>query len=377
MENNKTDPVNRFLADAKSRAQTHDIDMLVFGNEAADLDSVVSAIGLAWVLGNGRKSCSALPLIPIKRDDFRLKTESRWVLSQTGIDAENLFFQDDVLPLNTLMSRARALALVDHNRLANGFSKHEKKVRLIMDHHEDLNLYPKALRRIEPVGSCATLVGQDLINGSGGGSGGGTARGIPGNLAALLLGAILIDTVNLDPKAGRATPRDHAVAKHLQPIAGLDTDGFYQGIRAAKSDIRDMDTRDLLRRDCKTFQFNKVTCTVASVPLALEQWMERDMGLASGIETYAREMQADILMTMNTQRIPEFSRGIAVFCKSPVLFTTISAMLASNLDLEIIPPPQGFNCGGVHFFRQGNLSLSRKKLEPMLSRYFSKCEHLH
>lgn len=372
MGNNKTDPVNRFLSDAKSRAQTHDIDMLVFGNEAADLDSVVSAIGLAWALKNARKSCSALPLIPIKREDFRLKTESRWVLSQTGIDAEKLFFQDDVLPLDTLMSRVRGLALVDHNRLANGFSKYQDKVRLIMDHHEDLRLYPHALRRIEPVGSCATLVGQDLINGRG-----GAAGEIPGNLAVLLLGAILIDTVNLDPKAGRATPRDHAVATHLQPLAGLDTDGFYQGIRAAKSDIREMGTRDLLKRDCKTFQFNKVTCTVASVPLALEQWMERDMGLAKGIETYAREMQADILMTMNTQRIPEFSRGIAVFCKSPVLFTTISAMLASNLDLEIIPPPQGFDCGDVHFFRQGNLSLSRKKLEPMLDRYFSKREHPH
>lgn len=373
MGNNKTDPVNRFLSDARNWAKHHDIDILVFGNEAADLDSVVSAIGLAWVLGNGKKPCAALPLIPIKRDDFRLKTESRWMLSQTGIDAETLFFLDDVLPLDTRMSRVRGLALVDHNRLANGFSKYEEKVIFIMDHHEDLKLYPNALGRIEPVGSCATLVGEDLINGCVGGA----AGEIPGNLAALLLGAILIDTVNLDPKAGRATPRDYAVAKHLQSIAGLDTDGFYQGIRAAKSDIRDMDTRDLLRRDCKTFQFNKVTCTVASVPLALEQWMERDMGLASGIETYAREMQADILMTMNTQRIPEFSRGIAVFCKSPVLLTTISAMLASNLDLEIISPPQGFDCGDVHFFRQGNLRLSRKKLEPMLDRYFSKLEQPH
>ncbi len=369
-KNKSEDPVNRFLSDARSRAQTHDIDMLVFGNEAADLDSVVSAIGLGWVLGNGKKPCAALPLIPIQRDDFRLKTESRWVLSQTGIDAENLFFLDDVLPLDALMSRVRGFALVDHNRLTNSFSKYEEKVRLIMDHHEDLNLYPNALRQIEPVGSCATLVGEDLINGSGGGA----VVKIPGSLAALLLGTILIDTVNLDPNAGRATPRDHAVVEHLQPIADLDTDNFYQGIRAAKSDISGMDTRDLLRRDCKTFQFNKLSCTVASVPLALERWMLRDMGLAKGIESYAGEMQADILMTMNTQRTPEFSRGIAVFCKSPVLFTTISAMLASNLDLEIIPPPQGFECGDVHFYRQGNLSLSRKKLEPMLDRYFSQLE---
>lgn len=370
MENKKKDPLNRFLSDARSRTQTHDIDMLVFGNEAADLDSVVSAIGLAWVLGNGKKPCAALPLIPIKRDDFRLKTESRWVLSQTGIDVENLFFLDDALPLDTLMSRVWGLALVDHNRLANGFSNYEEKVRLIMDHHEDLKLYPNALRRIEPVGSCATLVGEDLIHGCGGGA----AGKIPASLAALLLGAILIDTVNLDPSAGRATPRDHAVAGHLHPIAGLDTESFYQGIRAAKSDIREMNTRDLLRRDCKTFQFNKVSCTVASVPLALEQWMVRDMGLAKGIETYAGEVQADILMTMNTQRTPEFSRGIAVFCKSPVLFTTISAMLAFHLDLERIPPPRGFDCGEVHFFRQGNLSLSRKKLEPILDRYLSNLE---
>ncbi|MCG8548826.1 MAG: pyrophosphatase, partial [Desulfobacterales bacterium] len=71
---NKKDPLNLFLSDARSRARTQEIDMLVFGNEAADLDSVVSAIGLAWVLGNGSKPCRALPLIPTKRDDFRLKT---------------------------------------------------------------------------------------------------------------------------------------------------------------------------------------------------------------------------------------------------------------------------------------------------------------
>lgn len=370
MNNKKEDPINLFLADARSKTLTHNIDMLIFGNEATDLDSMVSAIGLAWVLGTGKKPCKALPLIPIKRDDLRLKTEGRWVLARTGIDAENLLFLDDVSSLEDLMSRVRGIALVDHNRPANGFSKYQEKVRLILDHHEDLKLYPNALRRIERVGSCATLVGEDLITGNGGGA----AEKIPKSLAALLLGAILIDTVNLDPNAGRVTPRDLAVAKHLKTIAGLDPDNFYQGIRRAKSDISEMDTRDLLRRDCKTFQFNKVSCTVASVPLALEQWMVRDMDLAGGIETYAKEVQADILMTMNTQRTPEFSRGIAVFCKSPVLFTTISTMLAFNLDLETIPPPQGFECGNVHFFRQGNLSLSRKKLEPILDKYFSKLE---
>lgn len=366
MKNKREDPVNRFLSD--TRARHHDADMLVFGNEAADLDSVVSAIGLAWVLGNGEKPCPALPLIPVKRDDFRLKTESRWVLSQTGIDAEMLFFLDDVPSLDVLFSRVKGLALVDHNRLANAFSEYGEKVRLIVDHHEDLKLYPDALRRIEPVGSCATLVAEDLINGCAGEA----ACEIPQSLAVLLLGAILIDTVNLDPDAGRATPRDHAVADHLKAVVDLDTDRFYQGIRAAKSDISEMNTRDLLRRDCKTFQFNTVRCTVSSVPLSLKKWMVRDMNLARGIEAYAREMQADILMTMNTQRTPRFSRGIAVFCKSPDLFTTISAMLASNLDLEVIPGPPGFDCGRVHFFRQGNLSLSRKKLEPVLDRYFSK-----
>ncbi|HKL83063.1 MAG TPA: pyrophosphatase, partial [Desulfobacter sp.] len=70
-KNKIEDPVNQFLSDARSWAQTHDIDMLVFGNQAADLDSVVSAIGLAWVLGNRKKHCTTLPLIPIKRDDFR------------------------------------------------------------------------------------------------------------------------------------------------------------------------------------------------------------------------------------------------------------------------------------------------------------------
>jgi hypothetical protein len=53
----------------------------------------------------------------------------------------------------------------------------------------------------------------------------------------LLLGVILLDSANLDPKAGKATPLDHtAVEALLSRLPGLSVDDLFASLSKAKFD---------------------------------------------------------------------------------------------------------------------------------------------
>ena len=65
-------------------------------------------------------------------------------------------------------------------------------------------MYNAKQRDIEVIGSCCTLVANQINRNS---THKGTVFGDLG-VAKLLLGTILLDTVNLDPKYQKATPKD-------------------------------------------------------------------------------------------------------------------------------------------------------------------------
>lgn len=53
-------------------------------------------------------------------------------------------------------------------------------------------------------------------------------------LATLMLGPILLDTVNLSPQHRRVTPRDEAVAQKLIKIAQINHNNFFTELQNAK-----------------------------------------------------------------------------------------------------------------------------------------------
>ncbi len=360
--------LNRYLGQARSHATSNPIDTLVVGNEAADLDSIATAFVLAYILGKQKKKPLALPLIPISRDDFRLRTEAVYVLGEAKIDLALVLFLDDIAQdadaFRQFLNKVQHLTLVDHNRLSGRFEPYADKVSHIVDHHENEGFYPRANRTIEPVGSCATLAGELLI------------KECPGamepHIATLLLGTILLDTVNLDPKAGRVTPKDISVAQALEPFCQIKPDSFYQAVREAKFSIKGLDTRDLLRKDYKEFSFGQIRCGIASVPISLTRWKDRDPNLGKNLETWAHEKNLDILVTMSAWSGLTFSRDLGVYTCHPNDIEPLIAMLQSNgLDLTPLKKHVPCDTGKTVFFNQGNSSISRKKLVPLLSEFFS------
>ena len=91
----------------------------------------------------------------------------------------------------------------------------------LADHHKDQwPAYLKVRKNIEPVGSCCTLVTEKLL----------ALDLLDGQMVSLLLGSILLDTINLDPRAGRATDKDRNIVKQLQDKFPLALDELYRSV---------------------------------------------------------------------------------------------------------------------------------------------------
>lgn len=103
--------LNQFLSStskdtllSKSDSRTFHI---VIGNEASDMDSIVSSIVYAFYKnsteGNNenvsRKQIKSyhqvyVPVINIPREDFALRTETTWIFSQLQIPSQSLIFYE-------------------------------------------------------------------------------------------------------------------------------------------------------------------------------------------------------------------------------------------------------------------------------------------
>ncbi|KAG5458283.1 MAG: hypothetical protein BJ554DRAFT_1519 [Olpidium bornovanus] len=206
------------------------------------LDAAAAAAAAAPA--EGPAALLVIPVVNIPRADLRLRPEVLHVLRRCGVSPENLLFADEV----DLPSEASSVVLVDHNRLAPSQRSLAEKVTALVDHHQDEGDHPRAKPRIvEPVGSASSLVALEWKARPG------PSIPPPGQLAELLLAAVLLDTVSLQAHLGRTTEKDLEAYRFLARALpeGSDTAAFYREMCEARRDISGMSDRDLLRKDYK------------------------------------------------------------------------------------------------------------------------------
>ena len=337
---------------------------VVMGNEAADLDSMASALLFAYYLFLTEPDANPYALINIPRGDFKLRTEAVFLFREAGIDESLLNFSDD-LDLEKLADTHKLkLVLVDHNKLASSQAKFEGAITAVLDHHADEGSYPKtAARDIRPVGSTATIVAERFLT------------NVPGALDAtvgtLLMGTILLDTVNLDPEAGRVTAADKAVVEKLASLTGREPQALFDKLQFEKFNVSSLGSYDLLRKDYKEWQMGPVKCGISSVLLSVEQWRQKDRDLIRAFSRYAKERELDLLLAMNAFTTPTFTRELGVYARDSELRPKVIDFLeGSSLDLESLDGSGAENA--LVFYRQKNLGMSRKKLQPLLSDFFAR-----
>jgi exopolyphosphatase len=217
-----------------------------------------------------------------------------------------------------------------------------------------------------PVGSTATLVAEELL---------ATASDlIDINIAMLLIGTILLDTVNLDVEAGRVTPKDVRIVAELLKNFPIEQSEYFENIQREKFNVANLTTTDLLRKDYKEWNFGTVSCGIASVLLSVEQWGEKDNHLCQKFAAYAKTMSLDILLAMNAYKDPAFKRDIVLFCKYAATHDDVVIFLQQQgLELRELEMKDQETCtsGKISYYSQGNLGISRKKLQPMLDLFAS------
>lgn len=337
--------------------------MLMLGNEAADLDSMASSIACGYLLYQQSTGDTVLPVMPIPRADFKLRTEAVCVFREAGIPLDSLVFFDEV-EFDELMAAGAGLFLLDHNRLAPTLEQYNLNVRALIDHHHDEGFFRNADPRIiQNVGSTASLVGAEYHR---------AGLEIPGEIATILAGAILLDTVNLDERAGRVTQTDIAVAENLFPLCFIGRDELFNKAQSEKFNVLGLSTVDLLRKDFKEFQVGNLLYGISSMRLSIEEWEAMDADLCLGFVHFAAARKLDVLLSMNSFSAPHFARELIVYSKTKVTHDSLCHHL-QTLSLELAPydftgqPQEGK--GFVSCYHQGNSSVSRKKLQPLLGDY--------
>jgi exopolyphosphatase len=280
-----------------------------------------------------------IPMYQTSREDLHLRPENLYALELAGLGDSHptLLCLSDVPPSHSKSFPSSRFALVDHNSLGSQFSSSgnsNASVVAIVDHHQDEGQHHSASPReiIVPTGSCASLVAnlirETLTD----------ANSIPPELANLLLTATVIDTQGL--KVGsKAEPADRAAALflsqsassslNLTPLSSIGEAGgedavhttpgleaLNEALQGKKSDVSNLGTRDLLRRDYKEYTFvlsadqKHVQVGLASVPIGFHTWLaqagaQSDNAFWRETAAWADERHLDALGVLTSFRDPD------------------------------------------------------------------------
>jgi exopolyphosphatase len=352
--------LNQYLAGAKKKSASP--DLVVMGNAAADLDSMVSAITYGYLRSFNETLTVVVPVMPIPRSDFDLRREAVYLFKLAGLDLADLVFLDEI-DLDGVLSAGAGLILVDHNRLIPSMTDYGASVVGVLDHHRDEGLYPKGSPRIiQAVGSTATLVAGEFFR---------QGAALLPEVAILLCGTILLDTVNLDPAAGRVTEADRKAVDRLQSLCGLSSKVCFTTLQDEKFNVKDLSTADLLRKDYKEFLVADRRYGIASVLVSAVSWLELDENLATGFYEYALHHHLDVLLSMNlsTNVDSTHRRDLVLFCKNQSIHDSVlSCLQDAGLHLNpLLLPSRPVAAGCLKFYRQGDIHFSRKKIVPILA----------
>lgn len=427
---------------------------LYLGNEAGDADSIVSALGLAYVDSLADTDTIHVPLMSVPRADLPLRRDALLLLDLAGIDAdaEQLLCIDDGTVVEKLIGptpkgegacdpTADALTLVDHNRIRTSLSHLSSSVTEIVDHHEDEGDHAGVTvedgSRIiafedgrATVASTCTLVAERLFRVHGGSSsdddGETTPIKIDRGIGLVLLGVILLDSMNMLPEAGRGTPRDDVAIRELLErtdwssaaanTAGPklvdddamrrifpdgtdrapDRESLFRALSDAKTDAKfwdGMSVRDCLRIDYKKFavQDSSVVPSIglSSVLIGTDAFAAKE-GFRSQLESYVLAEDVPIfgVLSLEIKSDDSSKDGKATLTRELILAGPNGKVVDSFADYLLLHPDAAFleveertdllpGDGGVsesntlhiRSFRQGNAKGSRKQVAPTLLKH--------
>lgn len=170
------------------------------------------------------------------------------------VDNDNIL-KRYVSKFHILNAKNKKIILVDHNEYAQSVKNiGSAKFLDAIDHHRvgDIFISRLIFFRNEIIDSATTIIASMYME---------NQMSFSKNLAGLLLGAILSDTLKF--RFPTTTPKDIGVANTLAKTADLDIDAFATEMFRVSLDVCNKDINNLIRQDIKKFNIagNNVSIT--------------------------------------------------------------------------------------------------------------------
>lgn len=242
-----------------------------------------------------------------------------------------------------LNHRSKKVILVDHNEYSQSVKGIENADLLeVIDHHRICDIFtsrPISFRN-EIIGSTASIISSIYME---------NQMEISKNLAGLLLGAILSDTLKF--RSPTTTSKDIAIAKVLAEKADLDIDTFAKEMFDVSSNISKKTPEELISQDIKKFEIDGHSIMIAQVMVASVYEVKRmEEQLQEALERHTKMNQLDLCVIAFTSLLENGS-------------SFYSAGELKDVIYEAFPNKEGEN----HSFQEGILS-RKNQIVPFLSR---------
>ncbi len=269
--------------------------ILVTGHSNPDTDSTASAIAASYLLNQLGK-----PAIPITQGP--LNPETKYVLERFSVSSPE--------PVGNVAHRNVAIVdFTDTTQAPAGFDK--ANLVFIADHHKLGNV--TSISPLEawilPYGSTATVLYQVY-----------TYYGIPvpKDIAGIMLGAILSDTVIF--RSATTTSKDIESAKALAKVAGVhDIQALGMKQFAIKSDISQTGSGELLLRDYKEFNMNGRKIGIAQLEMTdSTSALKRKTGFLSAMKDIKKKTRSNTVLFMLTD-VMQGNTSLLVLSDNPQL----------------------------------------------------------
>lgn len=225
-------------------------------------------------------------------EDVAKKMSKKRYRAYPVIDREN-YLKGYILKDHAMSYQNKSLVLVDHNEFSHSVQNVEKaNVLEVIDHHRinDFSSKEPILFRNEIVGSCATIISSMFIE---------KQISIPTKLAALLLGAIVSDTLNF--QSPTTTQKDIDMAEYLESISGVNMDELAYDMLFMNSNLENKNIYDLLREDIKSFDMDGYRVMIAQVIIPSFDWLKQIQdSISKELKVFVTKTSCDLIVFVLT-----------------------------------------------------------------------------
>lgn len=227
------------------------------------------------------------------------------------IDSENKLM-GYVSRYHILNHKKKKIILVDHNEFSQSVRAVENaQILEVIDHHRinDFATSQPVSFRNEIVGSTATIVATMYRE---------NQIPIPKEMASILLGAVLSDTLVL--QSPTTTKKDIDIANLLAALADLEIETFAKDIFSSANDVEDRSIRELLSQDIKAFDINGTKTMISQIIVpSIDVLSDRKKEIIMEMEQFVKKKNLDLLVLAITSIIEKGSIFYAAGEKSQVV----------------------------------------------------------